>query len=86
MLHICIFPIEKVVDSKQIAFVYSFWCVDRLNHRSNNNVRIQDCKLKGRFLGGQEIPSRLLAQFLGCVVTQSGGLDFDRFLFRDLVA
>ncbi len=86
MLHIGIFPIEEVIDSKQIAFVDSFRRLDRLNHRSNNNVRIEDCKRKGRFLGGEEIPSRLLAQFFGCVVTQSRGLGFDCFLCRDLVA
>jgi hypothetical protein len=85
MLCIGIFPIEEVIDSKQITFIYSFRCVDRLNHRSDDNIRIEDCQLKYRFLGGEEIPSRLLAQFLRCVVAQSGGLGFDCFIFRDLV-
>jgi hypothetical protein len=85
MLDVCVFSVEEVIHCKRIGFIYMLRAVNRLKHRSNNDVRVNDCEIEDRIFGSEEVPCGLFTKLLRSVISQDRGLRFNCILFCDLV-
>jgi hypothetical protein len=69
MLDVCISPVEEVIDCKRIGFIYMLRAVNRLKHRSNNDVRVDDGEIEDRAFGSKEVPCGLFTKLLRSVIS-----------------
>jgi hypothetical protein len=56
--------IEKVVYGEFIRLIDVFRSIDRLQHRPDNDIWVDDSKVKTRFVVLEIFPRSLLGQFL----------------------
>jgi hypothetical protein len=60
--------VQKVVDSEFVCLIDALWPLNRLDHRPNDDVRIDDGEVEYWFVVFKELPGSLLGQLLGRVV------------------
>jgi hypothetical protein len=53
MLDVRVSPVEEVIDCKRVGFIYMLRAVNRLKHRSNNDVRVDDREIEDRGFGSK---------------------------------
>ena len=69
MFDVCVFPVEEVIDCKRIGFIYMLRAVNRLKHRSNNDIRVDDREIEDRVFGSKEVPCGLFSKLLRSVIS-----------------
>lgn len=56
--HILVCPVEEIIDGKCIRFIHVLGAMDRLEHWTNNDIRIDDGQVKRGLVVGNELPCR----------------------------
>lgn len=64
LLDLPVFPIQEIVDRETVRLIHVLSSLNRLKHWSNDDIGINNRKIKGRLLG--------------CVVSQDSAFELDR--------
>lgn len=76
--------IDETRNRKMIRLVDRLRTGDRMDHRADDDIRVQGDQIKGRGVSLHEFPRCLLRAFLGYIVSEHGILFLDRLLRGDL--
>ena len=68
VFNILVLPIEKVIASKCISFIHVLWTINRLKHRTDDDVGIDDCEIEDGLVNCEEIPRSLFGKLLPGIV------------------
>lgn len=77
-------PVEEIIDGESIRFVHVLRAMDRLEHWTNYNVRIEDCQVERGLVISDELPRRFFGELFGRIVAQDGAFRLNRGCSGDL--
>jgi hypothetical protein len=75
MFDVCVFPVEEVIDCKRIGFIYMLRAVNRLKHRSNNDVSLSGLitvRSKSGFLAARKFHAACSPSFFEALYPRTG--------------
>ena len=84
IVNIFVFSVEEVVYRERVGFVHMLRTINRLKHRTNNDVGVDHGDVENWLLRGQKVPCGLFGKLLGNIVSKNWVLSFDCFSFCDL--
>jgi hypothetical protein len=68
-LDLLVFPVQEIIDSEAVSLIHVLGSLDRLQHWPNDDIRVNNSKVKDGLLFRHEIPRSLLGQLLRYVVS-----------------
>jgi hypothetical protein len=69
VLDLLVRPVEEVVYGEFVRLIDVSRSVNGLQHRPNDDVRIDDGKIEGGVVFFEEFPRSFLGQFLRCIIS-----------------
>ena len=64
-LNILISAVEEIIDGESIRFIHVLGASDRLEHWTDNDIRIDDGQVERGLVVGDELPSRFFGELFG---------------------
>lgn len=82
--NIFIRPVEEIIDGESIRFVHVLGTMDRVEHWTNYNIRIEDSQVERGLVISDELPRRFFGELFGRIVAQDAAFRLNRGCSGDL--